>query len=146
MASPQVIHLVSNASEHPENTAAKFKVSYNVPFDLKGKKIALIDATFTKSQDNVKEEGIKFEFLRRQKTNISEKINFSPIKQPWDSSIANMQDFFKRFTHTIISKDGTKLVKMTHNYDAPTALLHVTVHNQSATQAKVVWLSHFERR
>ena len=48
-----VIHLASNATEHPENTAAQSKVSYNTPFDLTGKKVALIDASFTKAQNNV---------------------------------------------------------------------------------------------
>ena len=53
MNNSSVIHLVNNAPEHPENTAAQFKVSYNLPFDLTGKKIALIDASFTKAQNNV---------------------------------------------------------------------------------------------
>ena len=62
MDSSKVIHLVSNAPEHPENTSSSFKVSYNVPFDLTGKQIALVDATVTKAKANVDNEKITFTF------------------------------------------------------------------------------------
>ena len=137
MASPQVIHLVSNDLEHPENTAAKFKVSYNVPFDLKGKKIALIDATFTKSQENVKEEAITFEFLNRQRTDISQKFTFTPALKPWDSSLTNMKDFFKRFNQSFKMNDGVKLGKITYTYFEERKQLRITVYNQSAAEARV---------
>ena len=56
----KLLHLVSNSFTHPENSASSFKVSYNVPFDLRGRKIALMDATLTKAQDNVLQEKIIF--------------------------------------------------------------------------------------
>ena len=56
----KVFHLVSNFFTHPENNTSSFKVSYNVPFDLRGRKIALVDATLTKAQDNVLQEKITF--------------------------------------------------------------------------------------
>ena len=56
MDTAKVIHLVSNAPEHPENTSNSFKVSYNVPFDLAKKQVALIDATITKARGNVDDE------------------------------------------------------------------------------------------
>ena len=39
----KVIYLVSNSFTHPKNTASSFKVRYNVPFDLTGTKVALIE-------------------------------------------------------------------------------------------------------
>ena len=51
-----IIHLVSNSLAHPENMASNFKISYNEPFDLCGKRVALVDATFTKSQPNILQE------------------------------------------------------------------------------------------
>ena len=54
----KVVHLVSNSFTHPGNTASFFKVSYNVPFNLTGKKVALIDIGLTKSSSNVLNETI----------------------------------------------------------------------------------------
>ena len=56
----KVLHLVSNSLTHPENSANSFKVSYNAPFDLRRRKITLVDVTLTKAQDNVLQENITF--------------------------------------------------------------------------------------
>ena len=64
----KVLHLLSNSFTHPENTASSFKVSYNVPFDLRGRKIALVDATLTKAQDNVlQEKNYIYEIIQKKK-------------------------------------------------------------------------------
>ena len=58
MQNSKVIHLVSNSFTHTENIASSFKVSYNVPFDLTGKKVARTDIGLTKSSSNVLNETI----------------------------------------------------------------------------------------
>ena len=60
MESSPVIHLVSNSLTHLDNTASKFKITCNVPFDLSGKQIALVDATLTKTLSNVVDEKMIF--------------------------------------------------------------------------------------
>ena len=67
MNTSPVIHLVSNSLAHPENMASNFKVSYNVPFDLCGKHVALVDATFTKLQPHILQESITFKFTQKIK-------------------------------------------------------------------------------
>ena len=43
MNTSPVIHPVSNSLAHPENMASNFMASYNVSFDLCGKRIALVN-------------------------------------------------------------------------------------------------------
>ena len=141
MEPPQVIHLVSNAPEHPENTASKFKVSYNLPFSLKNKKIALIDATFTKSQQNVLEEKIKFQFdetpksyYRTQRYELTD-IGLGDTK-------TNLTAFFKRYTKDFYSMTDTTappilLGSCKHTYSEADNLLQITVINKSAYTCKI---------
>ena len=64
----KVLHLVSNSFTHPKNTDSSFKVSYNVLFDLRGRKIALVDATLTKAQDNVlQKKNYIYEIIQNKK-------------------------------------------------------------------------------
>ena len=76
----KVLHLVSNSFTHPENTASSFKVSYIVPFDLWGRKIALVDATLTKAQDNVLQEKIPFTKSYKTKKHASHLITLPNIE------------------------------------------------------------------
>lgn len=62
MASAGVRYLVSNSLTHPDNTPGNFKISYNEPFDMTGKKIALVNATLTKSAYNVFNEAMTVTF------------------------------------------------------------------------------------
>ena len=79
MNTSPVIHLLSNSLAHPENMASNFKVSYNVPFDLRGKHIALVDATFTKSQPNILQESITFKFHpKNKKSDTTIQVNLAP--------------------------------------------------------------------
>ena len=64
----KVLHLICNSFTHPKNTASSFKVSYNVPFDLRGRKIALVDATLTKAQENVLQEKLHLRNHTKQKS------------------------------------------------------------------------------
>ncbi len=90
MQNSRVLHLVSNSFTHPDNTASSFKVSYNVPFDLTGKKVALIDVGLTKSGSNVLNEAITIKshipptkkystFVRNNATHI-----VSEERSPWE--------------------------------------------------------------
>ena len=53
-----VLHLVSNSDTFEDNMASDFKIAYNNALDLTGKKIALVDITLTKAQENVLDEVI----------------------------------------------------------------------------------------
>ena len=122
MNNSSVIHLVNNAPEHPENTAAQFKVSYNLPFDLTGKKIALIDASFTKAQNNVLGEKITVK-------SYSDPIKF--VKNLTYASTDTWTDetvFFKRFNTTVMN-EGRELAKVTYEFTEATRLLTINIKN-----------------
>ena len=122
MNNSNVIHLVNNAPEHPENTAAQFKVSYNTPFDLTGKKIALIDASFTKAQNNV----------------LGEKITIKSYAHPIKACTllttastdawTNETDFFQRFNTTAMD-ESREIANVTYEYTEATRLLKVNIKN-----------------
>ena len=91
----KALHLVRNSFTHPKNTASSFKVSYSVPFDLWGRKIALVDATLTKAQDNVLQEKITFTKSYKTKkcpikklkkfNHTSHLITLPNIENSWDN-------------------------------------------------------------
>ena len=56
MENQDVLILSSNSMTHAQNKAERFMVNYNVPFDMTGKKVALVSATMTKSQPNITDE------------------------------------------------------------------------------------------
>ena len=104
MNTSPVIHLVSNSLAHPENTASNFKVSYNVPFDLRGKRIALVDATFTKSQPNILQESITFKFHpKNKKSDTTIQVNLAPDQTEPLRSMVNM---FGSYTSELKQEDG----------------------------------------
>ena len=102
----KVIHLVSDVNEHPENTAADFKVSFNTPFSLKGKRIALIDATLTKSNFNIWNDGIGFIYMQRRQVLDVVDEPFIVSKRPWTRSITTPEAFFQRFTQEFKARRG----------------------------------------
>ena len=79
MQNSKVIHLMSNSFMHPKNTASSFKVSYNIPFDLTGKKLLLsIDIGLMKLSSNVLNETIAIKShippLKKNSTVISNNV------------------------------------------------------------------------
>ena len=98
MQNPKVIHLVSNSFMHPKNTASSFKVSYNVPFDLTGKNVALIDIGLTKSSSNVLNETIAIKShippLKKYSTVISNNVTLIASEE-----INTWENFFKYLAH-----------------------------------------------
>ena len=140
MNQSQVIHLVSNSLTHPENTASNFKVSYNVPFDLTGKKIALVDATLTKSQPNVLQE--KFEFSFFDKTKKATKPTLGALTLPaQDKSFAGKY-FSQGFTRDL--RDGNDKILMKsviEGNEGESIKLRIT--NVSGFPAMVTYFSEF---
>ena len=79
MNTSPVIHFVSNSLTYPENMASNFKISYSVSFNLRGKRIALVDATFTKSQPNILQESITIKFHpKNKKSGTTIQVNLTP--------------------------------------------------------------------
>ena len=137
MNTSPVIHLVSNSLAHPENTASNFKVSYNVPFDLRGKRVALVDATFTKSQPNILQESITFKFHpKNKKSDTTIQVNLAPDQTEPLRSMVNM---FGSYTSELKQEDGTVLMKSTCTYTASTKEVKINVINLSNYEAKVIF-------
>ena len=111
MEKSNIIHLVSNAPEHPENTASQFKVSYNTPFDLTGKKIALIDASFTKAQNNVLGEQVTLSMFGPPIKYVVDLMH-----KPNDRWI-NKEEFCKRFNRFVRDENGKLLVETRYFID-----------------------------
>ena len=133
MDDPKVIHLVSNATEHPENTAGRFKVTFNNTFNLSGKKVALTDVTLTKSNENVKEEKLQFHF-KSKPTFVT--TFFRPLKPRKNEVWTNPTDFFKRLTQDFSYKvdyyrPAKVLLSCKHEYFEDQKRLHVTIVNKS---------------
>ena len=132
MNTSPVIHLVSNSLAHPENMASNFKVSYNVPFDLCGKRFALVDATFTKSQPNILQENITFKFHPKNKKS-------GTTIQDQTEPLRFMVNMFGLYTSELKQEDGTVLMKSTCTYTASTKEVKISVINLSNYEAKVIF-------
>ena len=118
----KVLHLVSNSFTHPENTASSFKVSYNVPFDLRGRKIALVDATLTKAQDNVLQEKITFtKSYKTKKRPIKKLKKFNHashlITLP---NIENSWNNLSKLMHGDIIANGQPVISIASDYESAT--------------------------
>ena len=113
MDTAKVIHLVSNAPEHPENTSNSFKVSYNVPFDLTGKQIALIDATVTKARGNVDDEKLTITFASGSTKEIATKIE-GPLVSPTFRDAPFIKNFFTAY-NKVIEHNQQKLLTIKYN-------------------------------
>ena len=113
MDTAKVIHLVSNAPEHPENTSNSFKVSYNVPFDLTGKQVALIDATVTKARGNVDDEKLTITFTSGSTKEIAAKIE-GPLVSPTFRDAPFIKNFFTAY-NKVIEHNQQKLLTIKYN-------------------------------
>jgi hypothetical protein len=115
-----VVHLVSNSHIHPDNKSHEFKVSFNQPFDLSGKQVALTDITLTKSQPNVLNEKITFSFQTpkpKASTNIKEVQLLGSYPKPALSKRSwkdFKQTFFDSLGSSVKTPEGQDLMKVSH--------------------------------
>ena len=134
MENSKVIHLVSNSLKHPENTATNFKISYDVPFDLRGKKLALVDASFTKMNWNIVDEEIVFHFPGQEGTatfiipNLYDKIVDSEnLSQP------------VRISKHLYNRQKEILADISGTYDMSLNEMQITILNKSPTDLTILY-------
>ena len=130
MQNSKVIHLVSNSFTHPKNTASSFKVSYNVPFDLTGKKVALIDIGLTKSSSNVLNETIAIKShippLKKYSTVISNNATLIASEE-----INTWEKFFQVLGTSVKDLDGNDIVDISTTLNKPGKLVRYVIGNGS---------------
>jgi len=112
MASTGVRYLVSNSLTHPENTAGNFKVSYDKAINLTGKKIALVNATFTKAQSNVLQEKITLRFKSHMVTKQGPKGKLELSKTALSESPTSWLEYFQKFNKELLDRVTKK--KLVH--------------------------------
>jgi hypothetical protein len=143
MQSSSVLHLVSNSLTHADNTAESFKVSYNVPFDLTGKKISLTNATLTKAQPNVLEEKITLnKVVAAEVVGVLDHRNFAILKG--ESATATRPDwetFVQRFNGYLKNESGEKLVKLTTRYSPMAKQVNMVIRNRTDLPVKILYMS-----
>ena len=142
----KVLHLVSNSFTHPENTASSFKVSYNVPFDLRGRKIALVDATLTKAQDNVLQEKITFTKSYKTKkrpikklkkfNHASHLITLPNIENSWDNLFKLM--------HGDIIANGQPVISIASDYESATKNVTFTIVNKTSSEVTLQYYTNYK--
>lgn len=137
MNNVQVLHLVSNSTTFPSNTANEFKINFNTPFDLTGKQVALVNATMTKAQSNIMEEKISFKFFPPRGPLVAK--DFAPGES---SDLITEEQYYNRFTGNLTSENGQVLMtsKATYKIRSAEALpntLTIMVENKTDYEAKI---------
>ena len=142
----KVLHLVSNSFTHGENTASSFKVSYNVPFDLRGRKIALVDATLTKAQDNVLQEKMTFtksyKIKKRQVKTMkkfnqaSHLITLPNIENSWSNLIKLM--------HGNINANSRPAISIASKYESTTKNVTFTIVNKTSSDITLQYYTNYK--
>lgn len=128
MTSTSVRYLVSNSLSHPENTAANFKVTFKEPFDLTGKRIALVNATLTKAEANVLEEKIVFNFKPQPIKLKGEKVSVNIADFSLLPLLTNWQQFFHRYNKTLSAPDNSPYFEVKSKVVGKKVVFTVTNH------------------
>ena len=136
MQNPQVIHLVSNSFTHPDNTANSFKVSYNVPFDLTDKKVALIEASLTKSNANVLNEAI---IVKSHRPPVKKYAGFmtNNVSHIASEDVSSWEKFFQLLATPIKDSDGSTIIHMSSTLRASKKLVRFVINNSSNHKVKI---------
>ena len=134
-----MIHLVSNSKTYDNNKPNDFKINYNTPFDLTGKQVALVDATFTKSHLNVMEEKIKFTFTRPP-TIFRELSSKSRIL-----ASQSEEEYYEGYNQVVVPgplADGPYLVYVVATYavESGERTIKLAVHNNSDRRVRVTFI------
>ena len=146
MDAVKVLHLVSNSFSHPENTASSFKVSYNVPFDLRGRKVALVDATLTKAQENVLQEKItftKFYKVKKSQTITSKKFNQASHLSALPNVESSWINLFK-LLHGNIRINGQSGISIESVYESATKNVTFIITNRSSSDITLQFFTNFK--
>ena len=141
----KVLHLVSNSFTHPENTASSFKVSYNVPFDLSGRKIALVDATLTKAQDNVLQEKItltKSYKLKKRQVKKLKKFNQASHLVTLPHIESSWNNLFNLIAGEI-NVNGHPIVSITSEYESTTKNVTFSITNKTSSKITLQYFTNY---
>ena len=130
----RVLYLASNSSHHPENTASSFKVTFNEPFNLAGKEIALISASLTKAQQNVLDETVEIEKKTVRVTIEHDDVvhtNISLLTPRETKPVKDFKEFSKRWNRVVRERNPPKRIiyRVKSEYNDETNGVTLTITN-----------------